>query len=68
MGDFAEVLRILGLFPRGLSIRLIAEALNWVGGTARHRHDTRRVNRALIELAVQKLVVQEGKKWVLTRK
>jgi len=67
MHDGSKVLHVLETWQNGLSVRLIADALDWRSATSKTL-DTRRVHRALIALAVDGLVVQVDKRWRVNRK
>jgi hypothetical protein len=71
--DRADVLHVLSTFDtfgHGLSVRMVAGVLCWTGGTARHNLDTRRVHRALMQLAADKRIEQDrvSKRWRAVRK
>ena len=60
-GDSAQVWRVLEYWHEGLSVRLIAGALNWKGG--RRVLDTKRVERAIAELAADKKIAKIDGRW-----
>ena len=67
MDDLAEVMRVLNMFSDGLTLRLIASALNWRSTKGRTLLDTRRVDRALLDLVLEKKVEQVNKRWRVRR-